>query len=230
MVNIINFRLGIDQFDQMFDDFDDVLFGQHADIHGGVEVQFLVDTIAAHFAEVVPFVGEEEFLERGACGLFIRRGCGAQLEVDVFDGLLFGVGRVLLQGVGDDRIVLRVVLLVEKDGFDTGIGNHVDMPFFEAGFAFHDQLGSFDVDNLTGGGIDKVLIPVVDDAGGELAAHAFFKVHLGGFHLLGNLEDVEDVFIRLVADGAEQGGDRKFLLTVDEGVHHVVDVGGELHP
>ena len=96
---------------------------------------------------------------------------------------------------------------MEEDGLDAGIGDHVDVPFLEAGFTFDDQFGSFDVDHFTGGGIDEVLVPVVDDAGGESAAHAFFQVHLGGLHFLGDFEDVEDVLIRLVADGAEQGGD-----------------------
>ena len=49
-------------------------------------------------------------------------------------------------------------------------------------------------------------------------------------HFVCKTENVDDVLIAIETDGTEQGGYRKFLLTVDVGIHHIVDVRSELDP
>ena len=53
------------------------------------ETQFLVDPEAAHVAQVVPLVGEKQFLDHVASGRLIGRFGVAQLAVDVHHGLFF---------------------------------------------------------------------------------------------------------------------------------------------
>src|SRR5699024_942238 len=44
------------------------------------------------------------------------------------------------------------------------------------------------------------------------------------------VEYLQNLLVAFVADGTQQGGDGQFLLTVDVGIHHVVDVRCELYP
>ncbi len=231
MVNIVHFRLGVDQLNQISDNGDDILVGQHARVLGDVKVQFLVDTVAAYFTEVVALLGEEEFLQSGACGLLVGSCRALELQVDVLDGLLAGFGRVFLQRVEDDGVVHHLVIfLVEQHRLDIRIGDHIDVLFLEDGLAIDDHFGTFDVGDLTGLVIDEVLIPFLRHVSGELLADELLEVSLGGLHLLGDVENGEDILVRLISDGAQQGSNRQFLLSVDVRVHHVVDVGGKLHP
>ena len=56
------------------------------------------------------------------------------------------------------------------------------------------------------------------------------QINSAGVSLYCDGENVKDVLIGFVTDGAQQSGDRQFLFTVDIGVHHVVDVGRKFHP
>ena len=141
------------------------------------------------------------------------------------------VGGVFLQRVEDHGVVdLFLVLLVEEDGLDVGVGHHVDVIFLEDGLTIDEHLSTLDVDHLTGLVIYKVLVPRLGDGGRQFLTDILFEVGFGGLHFLGDVEDAEDVLIGLIADSAQQRGDREFFLAVDVGVQHVVDVGGELHP
>jgi hypothetical protein len=48
-----------------------------------VVVQFAVDLIATYFSQVVPFIGEEQFIDDTACCFFIGWIGTAQLAVDI---------------------------------------------------------------------------------------------------------------------------------------------------
>ena len=63
MVDIVNGSIGVDELDEIFDNLDDIFLGKHADIRLGVQAQLLVDTVAAHLAQVVTLVREEQILE-----------------------------------------------------------------------------------------------------------------------------------------------------------------------
>ncbi len=231
VVDIVHFCLGVDQFDEVADNGDDVLIGQHARLLGNVEVQFFVNTITSDFAEVVSFIREEELVEGGARGLLVGRRCALQLQVYVFYGFLARLCRVFLQGVENDGVVHHfLIFLMEQHGLDVRIGNHVDVLFLEDGFTIDDHFRTFDVGHLARLIVNKVLVPRLDDISGKFLADEFFQVRLRGLHLLGDVEDGKNVLVGLIADGAEERGDRQFLFAVDIGVHHIVDVRRELHP
>ncbi len=104
------------------------------------------------------------------------------------------------------------------------------MSLFEDRFAVHDHVVAFDVHDLARIFIHEVLVPGLQDAGGEFAADALLEVRLVDLDLLGQVEDVENRLVAFEADGPEQRRHGELLLAVDVGVHHVVDVGGELNP
>ena len=56
-----------------------------------VEAEFFVDTVTAHLAEVVAFLGEEEVCDDLARAGVVRWIGVAQLPVDVLDGLFLRV-------------------------------------------------------------------------------------------------------------------------------------------
>ena len=153
------------------------------------------------------------------------------MHVDILDGLLARVGGVFLQRVENHGIInLLVVLLVEQDGLDVGIGNQVDVIFLKYGFAINEHFCTLNVDHLTGPVIYKVLVPRLRDSSRQFLTHILLQIGFGRLDLLGNVENAEDVLIRLIANGAKQRRDRQFLFSVDIRIQHVVDVCGELHP
>ena len=76
---------------EIFDNLDDILFGEHPDIHVSVESEFFVDTIASHITEVVAFVGEEEVLNYLPCACVIGRVSISQLSVYIEHSLFLRV-------------------------------------------------------------------------------------------------------------------------------------------
>ena len=98
VVDIVYVGLRVDKFDEIFDNLDHVLLGEHLDIHRSGEAELFVDAVAAHFAQVITLFGEEEVGDNLAGACIVRRLGVAQLSVDVLDGLLFRVGGILLEG------------------------------------------------------------------------------------------------------------------------------------
>ena len=91
MVNIINISLAVDQFNQILDNLDDILLGKHTYIVIGREVQLLVDTIAAHFTQVITLVGEEQVEYNLLCTCIINWICITQLTIYISDSFLLAV-------------------------------------------------------------------------------------------------------------------------------------------
>ena len=96
VVDIIDFRFGIDKFDQIFYDGDDIFLGQDLLVHSDIESQFLVHSIASYLAQIVTLVGEKQLIDDTTCRLLIGRLGITQLTIDMLDRFLFGVGRILL--------------------------------------------------------------------------------------------------------------------------------------
>ena len=141
------------------------------------------------------------------------------------------VADVFLEGIENDRVVAQVhVVPVEEDGADSGVHDVINVVLVENGLTVNDNLVPLDVDYLTGVLVHEVLVPCLEDAGGELGTDILRKFFLGGLHLACKSEDIEDVLVTLESDGPQQGRDRELLLPVDVGVHDIVDVGGELNP
>jgi len=97
-------------------------------------------------------------------------------------------------------------------------------------FPVKDHLVTFDGDHFAGVLVNEILNPGTEHPGCQLAANQFLDVYLGDLMFLCEVEDLENILVTLKANGPEECGDRQFFLPVDVGVHHVVDVSGELYP
>ena len=53
VVDIVHFCLGVDQFDQVFNDANDVFFSQYLYICFDLELEFLIQSVATDFTEIV---------------------------------------------------------------------------------------------------------------------------------------------------------------------------------
>ena len=95
MVDIINSGIGINQLDEIFYDFNNIVFSQHTGIHVCVESQLLIDTVTSYLTEVITLIREEQVLEDFTCTGIICRICIAQLAIDVVDGFFLRVAGIL---------------------------------------------------------------------------------------------------------------------------------------
>ena len=117
-----------------------------------------------------------------------------------------------------------------EDGLCTALKNLHHIFVGDLGLTFHDHLITLNGYNLTGILIDEVLVPALQHAGCQFTANHSFQALLVHLHLLGQVEDLEDILISLKTDGTEQCRYGQLLLTVDIRVHHIINVGSELNP
>ena len=96
MVNIVHIGLAVDKLNQIFNNLNNVFFGQDPDAHIDIEIQFPVDAETANFSQVVTLVREEQLVDNIASGCLVRWFCVAQLPVDVKHCLFFRVAGVFL--------------------------------------------------------------------------------------------------------------------------------------
>ena len=231
VVDVVHLGARVDELDEVLDNGDDVLARKRADFGIDLQPQLLVDTETAHVAQIVTLVREEELLDHVARRSLIGRFGSAQLPVDVDDSLLFGVARVFLQRIiYNGEIDARRILLVQQDRLGTALDDLFDVLLLQDGLAVDDDVVTLDGDHLARILVDEILDPRREHARGQHPADSLFQIGLGDLHLVGEIEYFEDLLIRLETDGPQKGRDGQLLLAVDVGVHHVVDVRGELDP
>ncbi|GFI51949.1 hypothetical protein IMSAGC021_00245 [Muribaculaceae bacterium] len=174
VVDIVDIGLRVDELDQIFDDGDDVFLCEHLDIHRGCEAEFLVDTVAAYFAEVIALFREEKVGDDFARACIVRRLGVAELSVNVLDSFFLGVGCIFLECVEYDGVVGGVgVFLVEEYGLHARIEDFLDVLFFKDSLAVEDDVVTLDRHNFTGIFVNEVFNPGLEHAGGEFAAYGF---------------------------------------------------------
>ena len=231
VVDVVHVRFRVDQLNQILDDGYDVFARQRPHGRVDVQIQLLVDAVAAYVAQVVAFVREEKFLDYVACRRLIGRFRSAQLPVDVHDSFLFGVAGVFLQRIVNNREVdARLILLVQQNRLGSALDDLVDMFFFEYRLAVHDHVVSFNRHHFARIFVHEVLDPRREYTGGQFASYGFLQIGFRHLHFVGQVEDFQNLLVRFIADGAQQRRYGQLLLAVDVGVHHVVDVRGEFDP
>src|SRR5207249_6206368 len=95
------------QVDQLPNEREDVLRGEHARVVPHVDAEPLVQLVAADLREVVALGVEEERPEQVARVVERRRLAGALLLEDLDQGLLLAGGGVLLERVDDEERVVE---------------------------------------------------------------------------------------------------------------------------
>ena len=231
MVDIVHRGFRIDKLNEIFDNLDDVGIGKNAQCRVCLETQLLVQAVSSDDTEVISLFGEEELVDDIPCGSLIRRFRIPELLVDVVDSFLFRICRVFLQSVVDDGIfTVACLVLLKEDGLHLCISQFLDCLLIYDVASLDDRHGTLDRDDLTGILVNKVLVPGLEHLGSEFASFIGFEILLCRLDFLSKAEDVNDIFVGIVADSSKQCSDRQLLLTVDVGVHHVVDVRRELYP
>ncbi len=104
------------------------------------------------------------------------------------------------------------------------------MLLFEYDLALYEHVVTLDGNHLAGVLVNEVFDPALQNTGRQLPAYDFLQIGFVDLNLVRQVEDSQYHAVALEADGTQQSGDGQLLLTVDVGVHHVVDVGGELYP
>ena len=119
---------------------------------------------------------------------------------------------------------------MQEDGLRARVENLLDVVFGKLCLAVDDHLGAVEAHHLAGVLVNEVLNPCLDETGGKLAAHCLLEVLLGDLYLLGQTEDFYNVLVAFQTDGSQQRGHGQFLLSVDVGIHDIVDVSGKFYP
>src|SRR5690606_2003827 len=219
----------------LLDDGDDVLARERDAPVLPVEVEADVDPVAPDVAEVVALVREEEPVEDAAGGLEVRRLGAAELDVEILQGLLGRVRRVLLERV-EERALVEVLLLLlalaDEHALDVGRLELVVVGLGQLVLGGEDHLAlALLREHLARVLVHDLVRHLDGDRGGEDTADGLLEVLLRlDAHLVGEVEQADDLAVGGVAEGAEQRRDRELLLPVDVGPHRVRDVGRELDP
>ena len=231
MVDIIDISLAINQADKILNDLNDVFTREHTHVHRGLKRQLLVDAETTHFTQVIAFLAEEEVVDYLAGSSIIGWLGVAQLAIDVVDGLSLTVTGVLAQRVIDNLIFADVdILLVQQNGLHARLQDGIDVLGIDDSVALNDHLITLNRDDLTSTLVDKVLIPRVQHTGSHAASDALLEIGLVHFDFFSQTKDLDDVVVGLHADGTQQRGHGQFLLAIDVGIHHVINIGGKLNP
>ena len=213
MIDVVHRALLLLQLDQVVDYRDDILLRQRRRRHRDVEAELPVDPIAPDVAEVIPLLIEEEAVDERLRRLQVGRVPRAKLLVDRPQRILLGTDDVLGDRLGDHRFL--VPLLDEKAELpDVGFLDPLDVLFGEGRV-----LGDENLPRL-----------LVDDVAADDASLVLLQVNFVDVDLLHKVEELEDLVVGGIAQGAQERRHGKLLLPVDVGVHHVVNVGRELHP
>ena len=89
---------------------------------------------------------------------------------------------------------------------------------------------TIDGDDLSGVFVFEVFGPGLEDLGRQLPSLVFLEALRCGLHFVSQSEDVDDVLVRIIADRTQKGRYRQLLLTVDVGIHDIVDIGRKFDP
>ncbi len=119
---------------------------------------------------------------------------------------------------------------MQKYGVDARCEDILDILLLDDRLTVEYHIVALDGYNLAGILVHEVLGPGLEHTRGELAAHCLLEVRTVDADLLGQTEDLDDVLVTLEAYRTQKGRHREFLLTVDVGIHDIIDVSGKLDP
>ena len=103
LIDVIHIATAFVEFHELPHDLDEVFLREHRGGHRRVETQTLVDFVATHTTEVVALRREEQAFERLLRGLTIRGVARTEERVNLLQRFLFVLGRILGEGVLDQR-------------------------------------------------------------------------------------------------------------------------------
>ena len=213
VIDVVGHPLAAAKPDKILHRRDKILLRKNPLILADLEAELLVDFVASDAAEVVALRVEEQALEHAAGILDGRRITWAQLAVDILQGLVLVMGGILLQGLDNRIVILRVNdldgLVPEPDQLaDRGGGERLE--------------GAGDGD-----------FPVADVGDQNFRADLVLFELLAELEVLDGVEKFDNVLVRRMAESAQEGRGQKFappLAAVQIHVEEVARVKLHLDP
>ena len=174
MVDIINDGFRVDKLDKVLDDFDNIFFRKHSDIHVGGEVQLTVDSVTSYVTQVISLLREEQVVDDLTCTGIISRVSITQLTINVQDGFLLRVARVFLERIEDDGVVRLVSLfLMNQHRGYARFDDFINVLLFQDGLTVNDDLVTFNGNHLAGIFVYKVFHPCLQYTSSQLTPNIF---------------------------------------------------------
>ena len=101
---------------------------------------------------------------------------------------------------------------------------------FNDSFTVNYYLVTFDRNNFTSIFIHKIFCPCFQYTSSQFASNNLFQVSFINLYILSQIENFKNILIIFKSHSSQQSCYRKFLLTVDVRIHHIVDIRSELNP
>ena len=204
VVDVVGVPAPLVQFHEVPQDRHEVVDRQDGRARRGRQAEALVDLVAPHAAEVVALGGEEQPLERLLGRLLVGRVARAQQRVDLLEGLVLGVRRVLEQRVLDQLALHAQRRHEDLHPVQVGLAEALGQHLLERLAGLGDHLARFRVDDVEGEHARGRAFAALD--GVELVAQV--DRHVRGEHLdlvdLLAAEAVEHLLGQLVAHPDEK--------------------------
>ena len=148
----------------------------------------------------------------------------------MLNGFKLRVRSILVKGVVDDREITAHFFFLQEYGLNAHFLYHCHIVFVKNAVAVQYDLVTLNGYYFTGVLINEVFRPATQYTGCKTAANMSSQGLLVYLHFISHAEKLQYVLICFITNCTEQCGYREFLFTVDVRVHHIVDVGSELHP
>ena len=113
---------------------------------------------------------------------------------------------------------------------NTWFDNQINVFGFDNGFTVNNNLITFNRYNFTGIFVNEVFSPCFQHTGSQFTTDNLFQIGLIHLDVFSQVKNLKNILVILETNSSQQCGDRQFLLTVNVGVHHIVDVCSKLNP
>ena len=110
------------------------------------------------------------------------------------------------------------------------IKNFLNIIGCDLSFSLKDNFCTLNRNNFTCLFIYEIFYPCFQNTRSQFTTDVFFQICFGHFNLFRKAKDLKNVFILFEANCTQQSRNRKFLLTINVGIHHVVNIRCELNP
>ena len=148
MIDVIDHAFTVTDFNQRFQDIDDVFFTQRAFTDNFFTAQTAVELHAANGRQVVALGREKQILEQVFCRFFGRRLTGAHHAVDLNQSLKLAVGRIGPQGFADERPAIQFVGVQRFNRIGARLGESLEHLFCDFGVTGEQYFAGLLIDNI----------------------------------------------------------------------------------
>ena len=119
---------------------------------------------------------------------------------------------------------------MNQNALFTRVNDLLNVLFLNHRFALKHNFNTFNRNYFTGILINEVFERTLQHTGSQLAADNILQIRFVHLDFLGELENLQNVLIRVITDSTQQSSYGQLFLTVDVSIHHIVDVRSKFDP